>query len=109
MKCEDSLTKIEAYIHDKMSYRELEDFLEHIEECSSCRDELETYFIVHEAMRQLKEEGSDSVLDFKELLELDIKKSRRYIRKRKASRFFVGAFVCILFAAVIMFWILMVF
>ena len=43
MKCEDSLTKIEAYIHNKMSYRELEDFLEHVKECPDCYDELETY------------------------------------------------------------------
>ena len=109
MNCSTAESMVNRYINRTLSVEELEDFLEHIEECSSCRDELETYFIVHEVVRQLKEEGGDSVLDFKELLELDIRKSRRYIRKRKASRFFVGAFVCLLFAAVIVFWILMVF
>lgn len=49
----------------------LEEFLEHIENCSSCYDELATYFIVHKAMEQLDEKQEDSVLDFRELLEED--------------------------------------
>ena len=56
MKCEDSLTKIEAYIHNKMSYRELEDFLEHVKECPDCYDELETYYTITVGMKYLEEE-----------------------------------------------------
>lgn len=106
MNCSTAESMVNRYINRTLSVDELEEFLEHIEECSSCRDELETYFIVHEAMRQLKEDG-DSVLDFKELLELDIKKSRRYIRKRKASRFLAGAFICLLILAAAVFIIMM--
>ena len=69
-----------------------------MESCSSCYDELETYFIVHEVTQQLDDSSSNSVLDFKNLLEQDIRKSRRYIRKKKLSWFLLGASICLLIA-----------
>lgn len=96
MNCRTAEGMVNRYINRTLSLEELEEFLEHVHSCSSCYDELETYFIVHEAMQQLKEESGESVLDFKELLELDLKKSRRYIRTKKASRFFAGVFLCLL-------------
>ena len=69
-----------------------------MEKCSSCYDELETYFIVHEVTQQLNDNSSNSVLDFKDLLEQDIRKSRRYIRKKKLSWFIFGASICLLIA-----------
>lgn len=106
MNCRTAEGMVNRYINGTLSLEELEEFLEHIHSCSSCYDELETYFIVHEAMQQLNEESGDSVLDFKELLELDLKKSRRYIRTKKASRFFIGIFIgllIIVFAAIFIF------
>ena len=78
-------------------------FLEHVENCPSCYDELETYFIVHAAMQQLDEKQEDTVLDFKELLEEDIRKSRRYIRKKKFHRAIAAVAVCVLIAALVVF------
>lgn len=98
MKCRAAEGMVNRYINHTLSVEELEEFLEHISTCSSCYDELETYFIVHEATQQLDEEDSDSAFDLKELLEQDIKKSRRYIRKKKASRFLAGFLVCIFIA-----------
>jgi hypothetical protein len=49
--------------------------------------------------QQLDDNSSNSVLDFKGLLEQDIRKSRRYIRKKKLSWFLVGAGICLLIAA----------
>ena len=63
-------------------------------------DELETYFIVHEAMQQLNEDSGESVLDFKDLLKQDIRKSRRYIRKKKASWLMFGVSICLLIATI---------
>ena len=63
-------------------------------------DELETYFIVHEVTQQLDDDSSDSVLDFKKLLEQDIRKSRRYIRKKKASWLMFGVSICLLIATI---------
>ena len=47
-----SYTHLDVY---KRQVDELENFLEHVENCPSCYDELETYFIVHAAMQQLDE------------------------------------------------------
>ena len=55
MKCEEALTKIEAYIDHTLSGRELEEFLEHVKSCRECYDELETYYIISVGMRYLEE------------------------------------------------------
>ena len=65
--------------------------------------QLATYFIVHKAMQQLDEKQEDTVLDFKELLEEDIRKSRRYIRKKKFHRAIAAVAVCVLIAALVVF------
>ena len=83
MNCRIAEGMVNKYINHTLPLNDLEDFLEHIENCSSCYDELATYFIVHKAMQQLDEKQEDTVLDFKELLEEDIRKSRRYIRRKK--------------------------
>ena len=99
MDCSTAESMVNRYIDHTLSVNELESFLEHVEECSSCYDELETYFIVHEAMQQLNEDSGESVLDFKDLLKQDIRKSRRYICKKKLYRFCIGAMICLLIVA----------
>ena len=60
MKCEEALTKIEAYIDHTLSGRELEEFLEHVKSCRECYDELETYYIISVGMRYLEEENLEA-------------------------------------------------
>lgn len=90
--CRQAETLVARYIKHTLSTDELEEFLDHIEHCSSCYDELETYFIVHEAIQQLDEKEDGTVLDFRELLEQDIRRSRRYILPEKMAAFFVCDF-----------------
>ena len=94
MNCRIAEGMVNKYIDHTLPLSDLEDFLEHIEKCSSCYDELATYFIVHKAMQQL---------DFKELLEEDIRKSRRYIRKKKFHRAIAAVAVCVLIVALVVF------
>ena len=68
MDCRIAEEMVSKYINHTLPLNDLEDFLEHIENCSSCYDELATYFIVHKAMQQLDEQKEDSVLDFRKLL-----------------------------------------
>ena len=100
MDCRTAEGMVNKYIGHALSVNELEEFLEHIENCSSCYDELATYFIVHKAMEQLDEKQEESVLDFKGLLEEDIRKSRRYIRKKKVSWLMFGVSICLLIATI---------
>ena len=108
MNCRIAEGMVNRYIDHTLPLNDLEDFLEHIEKCSSCYDELATYFIVHKAMQQLDDNDSGSVMDFKSLLEQDIRKSRRYIRKKKLGRFSVGVLLCILIVALAAFMVYVV-
>ena len=96
--CRQAETLVARYIKHTLSTDELEEFLDHIEHCSSCYDELETYFIVHEAMQQLDEESRDSTLDLRELLEEDIRRSKHYILKMRFRRALSGMGFCALIA-----------
>lgn len=100
MNCHTAESMIAKYISHSLSVQELEEFLAHIEGCPSCYDELETYFIVHEAVGQL-DQGEQEVLDFKHLLEQDIRKSRKYIRRRKLYWIICATVLCLALALVI--------
>ena len=94
MNCQTAESMVNRYIEHDLSVDELEDFLEHVENCPSCYDELETYFIVHAAMQQLDEKQEDTVLDFKELLEEGINAENGHEARdgqRHAQRFHIGS------------------
>lgn len=98
MNCRTAEEMVNQYMNHTLSIEELEEFLNHIQSCSSCYDELETYFIVHEAMQQLSEDDGDPVLDFRRFLNQDIKRARRRVRIMKIERFFAGVAVLLLIA-----------
>ena len=98
MNCQTAESMVNRYIEHDLSVDELENFLEHVENCPSCYDELETYFIVHAAMQQLDEESRDSTLDLRELLEEDIRRSKHYILKMRFRRARSGMGFCALIA-----------
>ena len=98
MNCQTAESMVNRYIEHDLSVDELENFLEHVENCPSCYDELETYFIVHAAMQQLDEQSRDSTLDLRELLEEDIRKSKHYILKMRFRRAMSGLGLCALIA-----------
>lgn len=101
MNCHVAEGMVTRYIDHTLKVDELEEFLDHVESCSSCYDELETYFIVQEAMNQLDNGETETALDFKDLLEQDLKKSRRYVRKKKTIKFVEIMLLCILMGILI--------
>lgn len=98
MNCRTAEEMVNRYMNHTLSVEETEEFLNHIQKCSSCYDELETYFIVHEALQQLAEDEGETALDFRKLLGQDIRRARRHIRTVKAKRF-LGEFAVLLFLA----------
>ena len=85
--CRQAEAMVTKYINHTLSTDELEEFLDHIEHCTSCYDELETYFIVHKAIQQLDEKEDGTVYNFRELLEQDIHRAHRHIRQRRGLHF----------------------
>ena len=98
MNCQTAESMVNRYIEHDLSVEELEGFLNHVENCPSCYDELETYFIVHAAMRPLDDESGEASLNLQELLEEDIRSSKRYIVKVKFRRALSGLSFCALIA-----------
>jgi hypothetical protein len=101
MDCQKAEEMINCYINRTLSVEELEEFLNHISTCTSCYDELETHFIVHEAMRQLDDDEEETTLDFHQLLDMDLDRSQHYIfRKRSMQTWqFTGFFLGLILLA----------
>ena len=59
MNCQEAQRLVMPYTQDELTDRELEEFLEHVETCPACQEELEIYFMVSLGLRQL-DEGSGS-------------------------------------------------
>lgn len=88
------------YISNDLSMTEMDQFLKHIDKCSSCYDELATQYIVNAALQQLNEE-EDIDSDFKKLLDLDLKYAKRYIVVKKVRLMLTCLFAGIIAVALI--------
>lgn len=56
MTCRRAQSLITPFIKDKLNITDTEEFLEHINSCQECREELEVYYILLTAMKQLDED-----------------------------------------------------
>ena len=89
MKCIEAQKLVKPYLEKELSDKQLEQFLDHVENCRECYDELEIYFFIYETLGGAAlEESEAEEYDFKEKLKKDIKNSRRYLRVRKTYRLF---------------------
>lgn len=95
--CREAQSLIVPFIEDKLDDEHLEAFLNHIENCSECYDELEVYFIVFSGTRQL-DNDYDDISDFKgELRKYIERKKEKYHKKHKHAlwiRIGVAAAMC---------------
>lgn len=105
MDCKQFEHLISDFIQQEMDYRTLSKFINHIENCPKCKEELVIQFLITEGMVRL-EEGS--AFDLNKELELRIQESTRKI---KSHNRFVGLSILlelsIIFAIVaVIVWIL---
>ena len=56
MTCLEAEKLVIPYINDRLSIAELEDFMEHIEMCGNCREELEIHYMVDIGLKKLDED-----------------------------------------------------
>lgn len=86
MDCHTAELMVHRYIRHGLTDKELSDFIDHIEHCSSCYEELEMYFIVHEATRQLDDPTEEEdVFDFKGLLKRNIRENKVMLKRKKRA------------------------
>ena len=102
MNCVTSQQMIRAYLDGYLSDRELEEFLNHVQTCPDCFDELEVYFSVYRTLRDVDEKGD---YNFRKKLRRKLEESRAYLRRRNQSKALkVSVILAAEFALVMAFW-----
>lgn len=56
MTCRKAQSLITPFINDKLNLKEAEEFIDHVGSCAECREELEVYYALLTAMKQLDED-----------------------------------------------------
>jgi len=89
MTCIQAQSLITPFINNKLNLKETEEFLKHIDSCPKCKEELEFYFVLLTAMKQLDEDknlSNDFHVEFITKLERSREKvlhaKYKYFRKK---------------------------
>lgn len=103
MTCSKAQSRITPFINDQLSLKETEEFIDHIEACPECREELEVYFALLTAMKQL-DEDQDLSDDYNVELNAKLEKEQEKIihakytyYRKKGILVFIILFVAFLF------------
>ena len=80
MNCKDAEKMISPFLEDDLDNRDLTAFLEHMETCPECREELTIQFLVLVGMKRL-EDGN--TFNLKKELDNMLRDSRKKLRVRK--------------------------
>ncbi len=59
MDCRQAEKLVVPYIKDELHMDELDDFLEHVEYCDNCMEELEIHYMVDVGLRKLDEDDAE--------------------------------------------------
>ena len=77
MDCKEVQKNITAFLDEELDGKSAEHFLNHVEQCRECREELSIQYLVREGMVRLEEGGSfDLGKDLKTLISDSYKKIR---------------------------------
>ena len=81
MNCQEAERLVTSYIHGELDEDTLEEFLEHIETCENCQEELEIYFTGDSCIRQWDSDADNYNIkgELDELLEA----SKQHVRHRR--------------------------
>ena len=85
MNCIEARRMVTPFIKRELSDRETEQFLDHVEHCADCMDELDIHFTVYKALDTL-DSGVHHEYDFRRMLNEEIRNARRRILRRKMFR-----------------------
>ena len=70
MNCKETEKEIPSFLQDDLDGTKLEEFVEHVESCPECTEELSIQFLVTEGLERL-EEGNNFNLQEELLMKLD--------------------------------------
>lgn len=98
MNCKEAEKKIPAFLNDELDGRSLAEFVEHIEDCPECMEELSIQFLVAEGMEQL-EQGNN--FNLQEALTSKLENADYKIRVNRILRHVLLVLEAIVAAAII--------
>lgn len=90
MDCKEVQKLVTKYIDKDMTEKELAMFLEHIEHCKECYEELEINYTIYLALMQLDDDLGASY-DINAMLLEELKSSKKYIVRKRAFDSFKNA------------------
>lgn len=77
MDCKEFNGLIQDFLHDRLDEIKLTEFLEHIDECENCRDELRIQYLIYEGLERLETGATFDVdKDLSDLMDLQRKRLR---------------------------------
>ena len=84
MECKEFEKEIPAFIANDLDDKTMLRFLEHIEKCPDCKEELTIQVLIQEGMARLEEGGA---FDLQEEIDLGMKEAQRRIRRHRTVRY----------------------
>lgn len=101
LKCTQITKMIPAFINGELRYKDLEQFVEHIQECASCKEELSIQFLVNIGLINLE---AGNTFDLQKELEDALEDAYRKVRVYKFLRqsIFILALIGIVMALLVL-------
>lgn len=96
MDCQEAQEKMMDFVRCRMEDDELEAFLEHIDTCRECYEELQIDYCVYEGIKMLDEESKDS-FNIQQELDNYIRQSKDKLHRKR--RFRKALLVCVVLIA----------
>ncbi len=101
MNCKEIEKLIPAFLEDELDTEDLHEFMEHIEKCEDCKEELSIQFLVSEGMARLE---TGNVFDLQNELEAQIDNAEHNLKTRENMKwllFMLEGFVVVLLITLI--------
>lgn len=88
MVCKRCIKSIPKFLDDELDIDSLRDFIEHVECCEECKEELTIEFLVREGLNNLEEGRS---FDLNKGLKARIEQAQKDLKSRESVRWFYYA------------------
>ncbi len=103
MDCREVQEKIMFFINEELPEEHMETFLEHVDSCKECKEELEISYSIFWGLKMLQDETADS-FHIQQALDKFMTKKREEIRgSQRRKKFLFGLFIGFLIVVFIFF------
>lgn len=100
MECREVHRLIPQYIKENIPDKLLVEFISHVRNCPSCYHELETYYMIHKAIKVLDEDCHASY-DLLEMMVKDLEKKENRIKQNKKIKIYVSCYIFVLLILIV--------